>query len=151
MQKELMAKSDIERALLACARQNPGCKDLSSADIVECAEPHSSANWELGVYVPGSGDSKFAYAALCECAARLAKIYDMAGPWLVEVHAPNIGRGSLEQHFENLTARAAIAVMEANLNKGLVLRQRGDVPAPDLEALDAFQQRTGKRIERMFA
>ena len=68
--------------------------------------------------------------------------------WFVDIHNPNVGRGSLEASFENLTAKEAIAKMESNLTKAIMLRLRGKPSDGDLEALDAFQARTGKSIQR---
>lgn len=70
--------------------------------------------------------------------------------WRVEVHTPNVGTGSLEANFENLTLHDAIEKMEAHLGKDLVLRQRGDPSQSDHEVLVEFQHRTGKRIQRIY-
>jgi hypothetical protein len=76
---------------------------------------------------------------------------DKARIWAVEVHTPNVARGSLEEVFENLTVHEAIAKLEANLDKALVLRDpRGEAPSSDLKALDDFQKRTGKGLKHIF-
>jgi hypothetical protein len=69
--------------------------------------------------------------------------------WRLEVHSPNVGRGSLEANFENLTVQDALEKMGAHLSKDLVLRQQGVPPQADQEALAEFQHRTGKRIHRI--
>jgi hypothetical protein len=69
--------------------------------------------------------------------------------WQLEVHTSNVGQGSIEAHFESLTAEDAIAKMEASPDRRFVIRQRGDAPPSDLAALDAFQKRTGKGFQRL--
>jgi hypothetical protein len=70
--------------------------------------------------------------------------------WNVEVHDPHIGRGSLLSEHRNLLAEEAIAFMESNSDKAFCLRQRGEAHPSDHHALNAFQARTGKRLEPMF-